>query len=593
LIGHISLSDNYSGRKTLTSIEPQLAVEVAISAVEAKTIIIIIIIIAINIMFAQEDLDITRRLAKALFPNTLEHGITEGDKKAVKVKSITSQVQEKFGKYGMCVGVMKDRHKSLCWLNDLRAETRGAPAGPCQNNLNNTILFHCKTCFQNKSYKVVAHGKWGANHCLEVKRVFFHDSHQEHANTNIAVVMFDYDEIVGTTYDKIVDRVSKTKYSPVAENHDSYPPDAVFINGDNAWNNSDDRSYLLIEDDGSTKDVEKDIILEEPNPQHAIAMLRLEYHVCATFNLETSFAKQQWKVEMKSDGINLIASDNMDAHHELNGKSIVFGGHMMKRGGAHGRGGEEACLHQMQHTDLTPLKDVRGKKLDVMSLLEGGKAGGLLPGTIFLPLGPDGREIYIQHPMRRQKVQKGQYLYFDCNTTHGGITYEPPKAGEKARWYPALHLHLDSSHIERTLSSLNYDTKEAEEGYDYFPPEHHRAADFKHLVQHASKASFALINAMESLKKHAETGDYLGKTKDTATTQEDWDSFLVQSLEDYVELSTWLKTIVRKQEENTRRTRRPTKEKQRIAEVTKISLDKMDLEELEKALVGKRKERSF
>jgi hypothetical protein len=202
-------------------------------------------------------------------------------------------------------------------------------------------------------------------------------------------------------------------------------------------------------------------------------------------------------------------------------------------------------------------------------------------------------------PMRREKIEKGQYLYFDCNTTHGGITYEPPKVGEDTRWYPALHLHLDSKHIERTLSSLNYDTKEAEEGYDYFPPEHHRAADFKHLVQHASKASFAWKNAMESLKKQAETGNYLRKSKDpatnqeNATNQEDWDSFLVQSLEDYLEVSRWLKTIVHEKGKSTRSTRRPTKEKQRITEATMISLDKMDLKELETALVGKRKGRGF
>jgi hypothetical protein len=92
--------------------------------------------------------------------------------------------------------------------------------------------------------------------------------------------------------------------------------------------------------------------------------MSVEYHVCATFNLEKSFAKLLWRVEMKADGINMIGSENMDAHNELNEKSIVFGGHMMKGGADHRRGKGEACLHQMQHRDLTSLNDPHEKRED-------------------------------------------------------------------------------------------------------------------------------------------------------------------------------------------------------------------------------------
>jgi hypothetical protein len=152
--------------------------------------------------------------------------------------------------------------------------------------------------------------------------------------------------------------------------------------------------------------------VEEPNKKHAIAMLKLEYFVCATFNMEKSFAKNFFEVKMGAEGTSFHGSVNVDAHHSLEEKSVVFGGHRLENGSAHRREGDEnECIHQMQHRDVT-LKDNEGQKVDIKSVLDGKNASGLLPGTLFLPLGPGGREVYIQHPSRKMKIHRGQFFVF-------------------------------------------------------------------------------------------------------------------------------------------------------------------------------------
>jgi hypothetical protein len=495
------------------------------------------------------DTDMSKRLASAIFPERLVPTVVS-EKVPHRAKDIISQVQERFKRYSISVDVMKEQHAHLDWLNSLR-QKKLAPKRKCQNVINQTLLFHCTKCFEDReTFKVVAYGKWIEGQCLDILGVFHHDSHQQHVSSKIVVVNFDYDEIIGTAYDKIVARVSATKFSPSpydVEGSD-FPKDAAKINGSELWNNTDDRSYILIEDDGSTKSVAPPgETVEEPNEKHAIAMLKLEYFVCATFNMEKSFAKNFFEVKMGAEGTSFHVSVNVDAHHSLEEKSVVFGGHRLEHGSAHRREGDEnECIHQMQHRDVT-LKDNEGQIMDIKSVLDGKNASGLLPGTLFLPLGPGGREIYIQHPSRKMKIHRGQLLYFDCETTHGGITKAPPKEGEAAQYDPALHLHLDSHHIVRTVAHLNYDTVEASQGIDYFPPEHHRASDFPHMAMHVSKVGFELRNLMESMKRHAEAPPnnpgYLKSSK-KGTTLSDWESMLEKTLGNLVHISGSLIAIV-------------------------------------------------
>jgi hypothetical protein len=144
--------------------------------------------------------------------------------------------------------------------------------------------------------------------------------------------------------------------------------------------------------------------------------------------------------------------------------------------------------------------------------------------------------------MNREKIEKGEYLFFAGNTTHGGVTYEAPAAGEDTKWYPALHLNLDSKYIRRTVGQLNYDTQESVDCVDYFPKEHHRATDYNHMVQHAYKAMSELNNLAETLVNQAEKGDYLTDARDP----EDWDPYLERALEAHMDYSKSLKKMLDK-----------------------------------------------
>jgi hypothetical protein len=285
--------------------------------------------------------------------------------------------------------------------------------------------------------------------------------------------------------------------------------------------------------------------VEQENTEHANSMLKLLFHICATFNLENSVAQIHVEVEMDSSGVTFVKNVNPHTHHLLQEKSIVFGGHSMQNMEARRRTGDvPEFIHQMQHRDVT-LKDKAGRPFDIQSVLDSHNATGLLPGTVFLPLGPDGRELYIQHPIRREMIRKGEYLFFNCLTTHGGITFGRPEGQESTRWYPALHLHLDSKYIQRTASSLNYDTKEAEEGIDYLPPEHHRSADFHHIVQHAKKASSELKHLMESLKEEASNCGHLKKSVASSPKTKDWEECIEAIMKDLVAISGSVKTIAK------------------------------------------------
>jgi hypothetical protein len=95
-------------------------------------------------------------------------------------------------------------------------------------------------------------------------------------------------------------------------------------------------------------------------------------------------------------------------------------------------------------------------------------------------------------------IKKGQYMYFSCNTTHGGHTYVH---SGNPMWHPCLHIHLDSEHIPRIHSTLNYATEEAKSLTDYFPPEHHRSSNAEHIIDHIMKSAFEFETCMESLKR--------------------------------------------------------------------------------------------
>jgi hypothetical protein len=96
-------------------------------------------------MFAEPIQDETMQLAKAIFPEKLYHEIEEEKKKAQKARITTSQVLTTLREYGLDVGILKDKHRSNVWLQELRDNNR-AP-GPHQNNGGASVLFHCKKCY--------------------------------------------------------------------------------------------------------------------------------------------------------------------------------------------------------------------------------------------------------------------------------------------------------------------------------------------------------------------------------------------------------------------------------------------------------------
>jgi hypothetical protein len=113
--------------------------------------------------------------------------------------------------------------------------------------------------------------------------------------------------------------------------------------------------------------------------------------LCATFNLSLGFASHLYEVRSGFRGISFTSTVNTDSHYSLTEHSIVFGGHMMRgRGGHRGEEQSEECIHQMQHRDIT-LKDNHGRNQDIKAVLVAKKAPGMLPGTVFVPLGRDGR----------------------------------------------------------------------------------------------------------------------------------------------------------------------------------------------------------
>jgi hypothetical protein len=101
------------------------------------------------------------------------------------------------------------------------------------------------------------------------------------------------------------------------------------------------------------------------------------YHLCATLNLTKQFSEEYWEVTMDQNGkntVNWVQTKNDDANLFFTEESIIFGG----------ESNNQKCIHQMPHRDFAHEGEDNTGVWD--------SNGGLLPGTLFLPLGKDEQE---------------------------------------------------------------------------------------------------------------------------------------------------------------------------------------------------------
>ena len=142
--------------------------------------------------------------------------------------------------------------------------------------------------------------------------------------------------------------------------------------------------------------------------------------------------------------------------------------------------GGEVC--QVPHVDCPT-----GQNRDLREIMsEVGKCTKQMPGTIIVPLDESGREIYGQSPaLQVVKIQKGEYLSFDGDWVHGGVSKKPPNK----EMCPAIHIHIDSKYFKRRKDTIDLDTRVVERAI-YVPKEH---LPFRNLV--------SLMNVMQKRSK--------------------------------------------------------------------------------------------
>ena len=322
---------------------------------------------------------------------------------------------------------------------------------------NRTVPFCCQRCKAKNTWFVLGVGKLVVEDgigCIQMEKVFFHDKDcQMGAIRKMPVpefLVFNYNfaEIMGVAYNRVVDRMSKTCFWG---EHPAPPGHA--INFGKETYNYDDRCYEYLPSDSYQ---ELDAVL------HQRAMTRFFYLLTAYLNMASETAATV--LDLAKVEANLASRkpplptgfpecNNNSAHLSFFEISLLFGGHCMAEDTS------AMPVHQICHKDGETKDNLVNENFRLKGLHK--------PGSFILPL-EDERTIYVCTPMMQVSAGKGQCIWFHGALPHGGMTYKASVDGFD--WKPAIHGHLDSSHHCREQGYFDFSNSEDV----YFPLEHSR-----------------------------------------------------------------------------------------------------------------------
>jgi hypothetical protein len=296
---------------------------------------------------------------------------------------------------------------------------------------NNIIKFHCQRCKSlSQTFSLIGVGQCVKDNdgsaSLKMLRVFYHDNDCHDVvrkpPPDYCVIPYDYDEVIGDTYDSVVTRFKSFKFPDL-------PPGKHIDFGHDDYN-FDNRAYEYLPSD-LYPEVDKDI--------HRSAMLRFFYYLVGYLNMAEEAAHMVIDTKTLTDkykhrsGRTHPSIQNAEAHLFLNEIGLLFGGHSMMK-----EGEIDEPVHQICHKD----GETHGGEIASVEQLKGKHK----PGSYILPL-DDYRQIYVCTPELKVTAQKGEFIWFHGALPHGGLSYRPSLQGND--WHPAIHGHLDSIHHAR------------------------------------------------------------------------------------------------------------------------------------------------
>ena len=369
---------------------------------------------------------------------------SKGDGKAVRglatqFKAAADEVKRIMSEYCQEVDYTMDTDFAQLWSSNEFREGKN-------------LRLHCCRCERMGKYSLIVAGtcvKLDERCGIKVRFVFFHNldcckpiasnvalKKKEPTRPVVKIVKFNYDEIIGNTYDTCVQQCRAYD-----SEKDECPP-GKHINLGNANYPHDNRVYELLPSEkyGGLCEV-----------AHRKCMTAFFYHFASSqnlademapyvFDLESSLAKTSGpgeKRKFKSTGFEFKKNPNW--HIRFAEISLLCGGHH--------KGDSPEPIHQICHKDGETGGDHVISKNEALF-------GLCIPGSFILPTDTT-RTIYVVHPQNRYVVEKGEYILFSGNVAHGGITWVVQEGQGKLEWQTAIHGHYDTTHHERKQGFLN------------------------------------------------------------------------------------------------------------------------------------------
>jgi hypothetical protein len=342
------------------------------------------------------------------------------------------------------------------WKATIWDDTENFSIAQVAKEENRKVTFCCQRCKLKNIWFLLGVGKLVVEMgigCIQMEKVFYHDKDcqldaiRRMPVANFLVVNFNFEEIMGETYNPVVEKMSTFCF----HDKEQPAPPGEPINFGHKGYNLDDRCYEYLPSER----------YPELGPhQHRMAMVRFFFLLTAYLNMadETASAlldidKVKANVAQKKPPLPPTAPEvnNPSAHLAFFEISLLFGGHCMLNDHT------ATSVHQICHKD----GETKDNLVKDNALLEGLHK----PGSFIIPL-QEQRTIYICTPMLQVTAEKGQFIWFNGDVPHGGMTYKASVDG--LDWKPAIHGHLDSSHHERMQGYFDFENSD----YVYFPLEH-------------------------------------------------------------------------------------------------------------------------
>ena len=325
---------------------------------------------------------------------------------------------------------------------------------------NRKIKFCCQRCKTNGIWSLLGVGKFvkadktGSQEkigSIIMEKVFYHDKdcHKDVSGKlpayEYSVVDFDFDEVIGDTYEPVVQRFLKCNFH---DHQTSLPGHSINFGHEDYF--YDDRAFEYFPSPNYS---------EVPEGFHRFSMVRFHYFLTTELNMSHEAAHSVLDLAKIID--HKMATGKFETCTEITNPefhlyfyeiSLLFGGHCMLKDSE-----ETVVVDQICHKDgethegeISSIEQLKGKHK---------------PGSFIIPL-YEARTIYVCTPQLLVTAEKGQFIWFHGPLPHGGKTYKASPEGNE--WRPAIHGHLDSIHHARKRGDFSFENSE----HVYFPLEH-------------------------------------------------------------------------------------------------------------------------